>query len=57
MTKLTDETRNFLEKIKGKKLVFTNGCFDIIHSGHVAYLNEAKSQVQTCTMFFPTGSS
>ncbi len=44
MTKLSDETRNFLEKIKGKKLVFTNGCFDIIHSGHVAYLNEARSQ-------------
>ena len=28
---------------KNKKLVFTNGCFDLIHRGHVAYLNEAKS--------------
>lgn len=26
----------------GKKLVFTNGCFDIIHAGHVAYLAEAR---------------
>ena len=26
-----------------KKIVFTNGCFDIIHAGHVSYLNEAKS--------------
>ncbi len=26
-----------------KKIVFTNGCFDILHSGHVQYLNEAKS--------------
>jgi rfaE bifunctional protein nucleotidyltransferase chain/domain len=26
----------------GKKIVFTNGCFDIIHSGHVFYLTEAK---------------
>src|ERR1035437_4326004 len=26
----------------GKKLVFTNGCFDILHSGHVDYLNKAK---------------
>jgi|SRR5690554_686539 D-beta-D-heptose 7-phosphate kinase/D-beta-D-heptose 1-phosphate adenosyltransferase len=26
-----------------KKVVFTNGCFDIIHSGHVKYLFEAKS--------------
>ncbi len=29
-------------KIKGKKIVFTNGCFDLIHSGHVRYLEEAK---------------
>ena len=26
-----------------KKIVFTNGCFDILHVGHVRYLNEAKS--------------
>lgn len=25
-----------------KKIVFTNGCFDILHRGHVAYLNEAR---------------
>lgn len=29
-------------KQSGKKLVFTNGCFDILHSGHVDYLNRAK---------------
>ncbi|MFN3395666.1 MAG: D-glycero-beta-D-manno-heptose 1-phosphate adenylyltransferase [Thermodesulfovibrionales bacterium] len=29
-------------KAKGKRIVFTNGCFDIIHIGHVRYLNEAK---------------
>lgn len=27
---------------KGKKVVFTNGCFDIIHTGHVRYLSQAK---------------
>lgn len=27
----------------GKKVVFTNGCFDILHLGHVKYLEEAKS--------------
>lgn len=27
---------------KGEKVVMTNGCFDILHAGHVAYLNEAK---------------
>lgn len=26
----------------GRKIVFTNGCFDVIHAGHVAYLREAK---------------
>lgn len=26
----------------GEKIVFTNGCFDIIHAGHVGYLTEAK---------------
>ncbi|MFZ6007518.1 MAG: D-glycero-beta-D-manno-heptose 1-phosphate adenylyltransferase [Nitrospirota bacterium] len=29
-------------KTDGKKIVFTNGCFDIIHIGHVRYLREAK---------------
>lgn len=30
-------------KISGKKVVFTNGCFDILHVGHVKYLQIAKS--------------
>lgn len=29
-------------KAEGKKVVFTNGCFDIIHIGHIRYLKEAK---------------
>jgi D-beta-D-heptose 7-phosphate kinase/D-beta-D-heptose 1-phosphate adenosyltransferase len=28
---------------QGKKVVFTNGCFDILHSAHVGYLHQAKS--------------
>jgi D-beta-D-heptose 7-phosphate kinase/D-beta-D-heptose 1-phosphate adenosyltransferase len=28
---------------QGKRIVFTNGCFDILHRGHVAYLNRAKA--------------
>ncbi len=31
-------------KAQGKKIVFTNGCFDIIHFGHVKYLEEAKKK-------------
>ncbi|MBR1421734.1 MAG: D-glycero-beta-D-manno-heptose 1-phosphate adenylyltransferase [Selenomonadaceae bacterium] len=27
----------------GKKIVFTNGCFDILHAGHVRYLKAARS--------------
>jgi rfaE bifunctional protein nucleotidyltransferase chain/domain len=30
-------------KRQGKKIVFTNGCFDIIHYGHVDYLTRAKA--------------
>ena len=30
-------------KIDSKKIVFTNGCFDILHVGHIRYLLEAKS--------------
>ena len=28
-------------KLKGNKVVFTNGCFDILHKGHVSYLAQA----------------
>ena len=35
---------NFQKVRIGKKVVFTNGCFDILHRGHIAYLNEARAQ-------------
>lgn len=44
MFNLSKEAKKFLEENKGKKIVFTNGCFDILHSGHVTYLNEARKQ-------------
>ena len=28
---------------RGKKIVFTNGCFDILHLGHVRYLSKARA--------------
>lgn len=31
------------KKAKGKKIIFTNGCFDILHAGHVSYLKQAKA--------------
>ena len=30
-------------KEKNKRIVFTNGCFDILHKGHVSYLKKAKA--------------
>ena len=30
-------------KEKGQKIVFTNGCFDLLHAGHVRYLKKARS--------------
>jgi D-beta-D-heptose 7-phosphate kinase/D-beta-D-heptose 1-phosphate adenosyltransferase len=39
-----DDLKKAVEKQKkeGKRIVFTNGCFDILHAGHARYLNEAK---------------
>ena len=39
---------DYLELVKkwkneGKKIVFTNGCFDILHAGHIDYLEKAKN--------------
>lgn len=28
---------------EGKKIVFTNGCFDLIHKGHISYLEDARA--------------
>ena len=43
--KTFDEISNTVTRLKkqGKKIVFTNGCFDILHRGHVQYLDTAKS--------------
>ena len=39
-----EELAQIIEGLKreGKKIVFTNGCFDLLHAGHVTYLEEAR---------------
>ena len=41
---LLKDNINFIKKIKAerKKIVFTNGCFDLLHVGHIRYLSQAK---------------
>lgn len=39
------DARNHIRKVQaeGKKVVFTNGCFDLVHLGHVDYLEKARN--------------
>ena len=41
---LIKDNINIIKKIKAerKKIVFTNGCFDLLHVGHIRYLSQAK---------------
>jgi rfaE bifunctional protein nucleotidyltransferase chain/domain len=40
-----DQLAKLLEKLKaqGKRIVFGNGCFDVLHVGHIRYLSGAKA--------------
>ena len=40
-----NDVEKFCDELKrrGNKIVFTNGCFDILHAGHVRYLTAAKT--------------
>jgi len=46
MSKITprNDLKATVDRLKreGKKVVFTNGCFDILHAGHTRYLREAR---------------
>lgn len=61
MTKILDrkilqEKLNVLRK-EGKKIAFTNGCFDILHVGHVRYLSEAKKTADILVLALNSDSS
>jgi D-glycero-beta-D-manno-heptose 1-phosphate adenylyltransferase len=42
---------------EGKKIVFTNGCFDILHVGHARYLNEARQAGDVLVLALNSDSS
>jgi rfaE bifunctional protein nucleotidyltransferase chain/domain len=54
-----EELRHIVEGLKkqGKRIVFTNGCFDILHQGHVFYLEEARRQGDCLIVGVNTDSS
>jgi D-beta-D-heptose 7-phosphate kinase/D-beta-D-heptose 1-phosphate adenosyltransferase len=57
------KSRNEIKEIRiqlkkeGKKVVFTNGCFDLIHAGHVDYLVKAKEMGDVLILALNTDSS
>ncbi|NLN40323.1 MAG: D-glycero-beta-D-manno-heptose 1-phosphate adenylyltransferase [Smithella sp.] len=42
---------------KGKKIAFTNGCFDILHVGHIRYLKEARKTADILVLALNSDSS
>ena len=50
------EKIDILRKV-GKKIAFTNGCFDILHVGHVRYLKEARKTADVLILALNSDSS
>jgi D-beta-D-heptose 7-phosphate kinase/D-beta-D-heptose 1-phosphate adenosyltransferase len=57
--KSRDEIKEIRTQLKreGKKVVFTNGCFDLIHAGHVDYLIKARAMGDALILALNTDSS
>jgi D-glycero-beta-D-manno-heptose 1-phosphate adenylyltransferase len=53
----TDLIKDLSSHRKNKKVVFTNGCFDLLHVGHVRYLKEARAQGDILVVGINTDSS
>lgn len=54
-----DESLKTIETFRknNEKIVFTNGCFDLLHVGHIRYLREAKSLGQRLVVGINSDSS
>ena len=55
LEKLTEDIQN--AKLQKKRIVFTSGCFDILHAGHVTYLEEAKNKGDILVVLLNSDSS
>jgi D-beta-D-heptose 7-phosphate kinase/D-beta-D-heptose 1-phosphate adenosyltransferase len=44
-------------RANGQRVAFTNGCFDVLHAGHVQYLNEARAQADLLVVGLNTDAS
>lgn len=54
-----DKLEKILKRLRsqGRKIVFTNGCFDILHAGHIDYLSKAKHLGNTLVIGLNSDSS
>lgn len=54
-----DNVADFVDKLhkSGKTIVATNGCFDILHVGHVRYLQKTKSFADYCMVLLNSDKS
>lgn len=54
-----EELKEELDRLRkeGKKIAFTNGCFDILHVGHVRYLADAKKTADVLILALNSDSS
>jgi rfaE bifunctional protein nucleotidyltransferase chain/domain len=54
-----DQARAFCDRLQaeGKRLAFTNGCFDILHRGHVTYLQFSRDQADALCVGLNSDSS
>lgn len=61
MNKILDrktlQEKLYILRNEGKKIAFTNGCFDILHVGHVRYLREAKKTADVLVLALNSDSS
>lgn len=55
LPRLLDEIE--LRRRNGQRIAFTNGCFDVLHAGHVQYLHEARNQADVLIVGMNTDAS